>query len=215
MSRNYKARLGFAGYVALLAAFRDEPADIRSMRSRTGIGRDTLYHLIPDFHARGMLHISSWLCQPGIKATPIYSFGPGEDAAPPKGRTNIAPLVRERVSPEVISFSLALAEMSEPANICEIRAETGIHRDTIRKMLDALREHNMARIVLWTPRACGGGQHVASYQLGAGTDARYPSAVKRRLASRTKWRRAVAARAADRAIHAAIVLGSGDERLAA
>ena len=192
MSRPLKARLGLAGYAQLLGGIKRQPGTIRQIAEGQGYGRDTCYRLIPELHALGRLHIGGWLLEPRRACVAIYHYGPGQDvpapATRPSGRTVLAgrTLTPKQPSPEVISFCSALDELEEPSSALELNKATGIHRDTLRRMLAALRAEGLIHRCRWMPRDNCGGRHVAMYVIGEGKDVAYPN----RRAMRTKTVRA-------------------------
>lgn len=195
-----KVRLGWAGYVGILAALKAQPMALPQMPAVMGIGKDTLYRLVPSLHALGWVHISGWIMLP--KSTmPLYAFGPGDDAEPPtrrpNGRRTATRVLREQPASEVISFSTMLHALDGlRASISEVAEEIGAHRDTVSSALDALVAAEMAHLCAWQPRAHGrGGAPIALYTLGAGKPAKKPSLRSRRLAAGQRWRAMVKRRA--------------------
>jgi hypothetical protein len=220
MTRPQKARLGLPGYVALLAEFKREPADITSIFTRTNLGKDTTYRLVTELHAKRLLHVSSWLVRPGVVAVPIYAYGPGDDAAPPATRPNGRPikarlLVRARVGSEIIALAALFDALTTPIAIYELRDETGLHRDTIGAFLRAMRAHGLARIARWQPRDCGGGQYLGMWTLGEGNDAAYPSIRSARRKNCRAWRQRTAAAQPILQLRAALAPANDDMRSAA
>lgn len=221
MTRPQKARLGLPGYVAMLAEFKREPADITTAFNRNDLGKDTTYRLVTELHAKRLLHVCSWVVKPRVVAMPIYAYGAGEDVVPPAVRDNGRPikarlLVRQRVGPEVIALAHLFDALQTPVAIYELREETGLHRDTISAFLKAMRQHGLARIVRWQRRDCGGGQYVGMWTLGEGESAVYPSSMKRsaKQAART-YRQRVAAVAPFTALTAAFAPANDSMRSAA
>ena len=191
--RPFKARLGMAGYAAILAEFKREPATIIDLYKRTGIGRDTAYRLVPEMHCKGLLHVSSWRADPARPVMPVYAYGPGADAEPPLARPNGRPikarvLERKRASPEIVALACVMEALSTPSSILELHMETGTHRDTLKKFLTAMHELGLARISVWQRRDCGGGQYMAMWTLGEGSHAKYPSRREARRKTSRRWR---------------------------
>lgn len=200
--RPLKARLGLAGYVMLLAKLKAQPATIPATSEATGCGIDTMYRLIPDLHTIGRLHIVDWVMEPRARPLAVYAYGPGEDVPPPVARPNgrpvrsCKPLLRDRVSPEVLALGSLLDALEQPATQQELCDATGLHRDTIRPTLQAIvdEDNGIGHICNWTPRDSGGGAWMANYLLGSGRNAKYPNRRVQRSATAKRWRDRVAAR---------------------
>lgn len=202
MSRPLKARLGWSGYVGILAALHAKPMCLPDMPAVMGIGRDTLYRLIPGLYSAGWLHVSAWELRPS-NTLPVYAFGPGDDAPAPTMRPTGRPVEGARIladtpSPEVIAFCSMLRAISDTsACISDIALETGSHRETIRTALDALVDAGLAHLSAWQPRFCNPtGPIAAHYKIGAGSRAKKPSKKARRYASSKRWRNSVKQREA-------------------
>lgn len=220
MTRPCKARLGLSGYVAMLAEFKREPADITTAFSRNELGKDTTYRLVTELHAKKLLHVCGWVVRPRVVTMPIYAYGAGEDLAPPAVRDNGRPikarlLVRQRVGPEVIALAHMFDALQTPVAAYELREETGIHRDTISAFLKAMRQHGLARISRWQRRDCGGGQYIAMWTLGEGPDAQYPSMKRSMQKAGRAYRQRLAAAKPMQQLHAALTPANDGVRAAA
>ncbi len=182
-SRPKKARLGMAGYVELLATFRDAPATILQAQERLRWGRDTLHRLVVAFHAKGLIHVCGWYAAAKRRRrVALYAFGPGQDVPPPSESLRI--LTPTKPSPEVWAFASVIEELAEPCTVVELTEHTGIDWDTAKAVVVALQKHRLARVLTWRPRENSGGIYQAVYALGAGPNAPYPSrkAMRRRTA---------------------------------
>lgn len=218
MKRPPKARIGLAGYASLLAALKAEPGTIAQLQDRLQWGKDTLYKLVPALHSRGLLHIVGWHERPHASMVAVYAYGQGQDAPVPAKRSNGRPgfgrvLAPEKIPAEALAFSIVIRELAEPSTSRDLTELSGVHRATLSKILAVLRRHGMARIVAWTPRDTCGGKYIASWQLGRGADAAYPSRERMRKRTAANWRQRSKAAEPFLALHSAFA--ANDARQAA
>jgi hypothetical protein len=180
--RPARARLGLAGYVTILATLRDQPDTSVGLMDRTGIGKTNACLLLPQFHAKGLIHIAGWQYGLGQYTKPVYAYGPGVDAPLPadavheNGQPRSPRMAKFRgYKPEFIAFACVMDELAMPVTAVEILAATGLARGTLNGVLRALRKHNLARIAGWVKRdGSGAGGRMAQWQLGSAKNAPYP-----------------------------------------
>lgn len=193
-----KARLGVDGYVRLLAYVRDNPSTIPALAQGFGIGRDTAYKLIGRLHHRGWVRVSEWQQRPRAKCLPIFSFGRGEDMPIPattargaKIGATVQVLKPTSLSPELVGLCCVLDELETERNLIELREATGLHRDTIGKLLAAMVAHRLAHIARRLPRDGNiGGEYVRYWRIGPGTNAKAPERSARARENQRRYRMA-------------------------
>lgn len=178
-------RLGYAGYVAILAALRADPLTTAEMVSAGLLGRTASGRIITSLHHLGVLCIVGWRQNYRSAARPIYGYGSGLDAPAPTERPNgrpgsAAPLRTLVLSSEVVALVALMKALDEPRSKTELMAVTGLSYGGMLRALTALRSHGFARIAVWEHRDCTGGPPMACFAMGSEKDAKRPPRASKR-----------------------------------
>lgn len=180
-ARKTGGRFGWVGYVDLLVDLK-RPRTIHELLDE-GWEKSTLYRVLPQLRERGIVHIQSWKTH-RTKAAPVYAYGVGEDAIGPR-----EPVRATAYSSELRAFCNALDVLNLPASAQMIREATGAARETVVKLLTAMKAAKLIHIAEWRPRGPGtGGEWTAFYTYGNFPNAVKPSPLEMRRTNCRRYR---------------------------
>lgn len=161
-------RLGMAGYVPVLAAM---PGTVAAIASKLGRSRQGVLVLVREMRQLGFVGRVGDDRSVLRAVQPVWAFGDWP-------RERLASVPRA----QVIAFaSLLLGLRRQPSSVTDLAASTGLHPAVVRKVITALRDHQLARVVAWRRRH---GAPIALHGLGAGPDAEQPAAMTKQQINR-------------------------------
>lgn len=117
---------------------------------------------------------------------PVWAFGEGKDAPPPKASRHCMFTAARRPRPSVIAFASIVHALSEPSTLTQVLEETGTNIGNTRAIIQFLRSLRLVRIHSWERREFVGGSPARRFVFAVDkADAPRPH----RLPDIERWRR--------------------------
>jgi len=176
---------GLKFYATILAKLKEGKATALALSRSIGADESGMRSILRQMHRLGgMVHIAGW--EPARERaggihTALWGFGAGPDVPAPVGRfgrpNTTLRLGSVRIRKDLRNFGELWKALAEaPTSIPELVQMTGIHRETLRKLVRDMRDLRLVRIALWdTNYRCP----VAFYRLGASSDTPRPQPLTR------------------------------------
>ena len=145
---------GVLGYATMLAALRDQPMTTQELMAKLGLVSQTARSLMRQFHHRGLIHIVDWrLAGPRCTAVPVFTQGPGVDAALPPLKSG-GLRVRRQPGPtparvEMIAFVAIMRALETPHTAKSLIQLSGLHERTVYKLLRRMRSLRLIYVHSW------------------------------------------------------------------
>lgn len=185
--------------IEILAAVRNKSGSHVDIGRRVGADPRNIRRWLCAMERAEFIHVSGWTRHAGKgKQVPVFRFGPGDSVQNPSG------LPLEDREPRGMlgwaAFRALWESLAHPVTMDQLHQDTGISgSQTLRNLLNRLRELGMVRVAGYQPRGDGiSGSHSRLFQRGRGEDAPRPawtppSEVSKRYRARLANRTAVQA----------------------
>lgn len=182
--KDKRVRMGMAGYAYMMVMLKAKPMTIPELQRAASLNRNTAYRFVMTLHTLKRAHIVDWRQEPRIATSPVFAWGPGQDAEPPSVRPCGRPISgilmpRKQVCASMVPFVRLLDQLQQPITTPELCAELGIDDITARSCLNALVELEEAHLPYWDWDRRPHGPPVAAYQIGPGPVERKPRMKKK------------------------------------
>lgn len=184
-SRRRVIGYGLSHYANILAQLRGTPSTASRLALAMGADDGSMRTILRQMRqAGGIVHISGWVRERGILGgihTAVWCFGNKPDVPAPVGRqgrsiTTMRPLQRP-ITKDLRNFCAVWQALSDvPASIPDLMQMTGVHRETLRKLVIQMRDLGLVRIACWDTNY---RVPVAHYKLGCSSDAPRPKPLAR------------------------------------
>lgn len=176
-------RLGIPGYLCVLAYLHTGPVTTPEIAAAFGLTEQTAREVVQRMGELGMAHVEGERRREDRgPAHPLWVAGPG-----PTPRR----LPSRKTMPQLMQLQHILRVMQDPARVSAIAEATGSNQLTIGTVTKLGRRVGMCHVAAWeqsSPTSCGGGQYVACWVAGPGSDAKRPAPMGNAEANRRRHR---------------------------
>lgn len=165
-------------YARAVVALAEKPRTVDELAAAIGGWRNPLATCVQVLHSRRLAYVSGWRKQLHGRMVPLWAFGDHDDA--PCSVSHWPPSNPARVRSSAVAFTVLMRRLlDEPATREELAAESGLHVNSVERMLRVLRP--VLHVETWDrelrqPRPC--------YRFGKRKDAPRPKAQDHALVQR-------------------------------
>ncbi len=175
--RASQMKIGFAGYVRVLASLRDDGPMLSSdLAEQCGVSRLLVLKMMRHCRQRGVVHRCRWIrTKPKARMVPVWAYGDGRDISMPQyeEESRIKARFPRRAPSSLIMLTTILELLAENAlTHAEIAAELAMGIESSYRLVGALREYRFVRIASWHRNPVG--VTVPEFAVGSDRNARRP-----------------------------------------
>lgn len=183
-------RLGWSGYVQILAQLQRTPLTAQQIEDQLGISKNNGAKVARAMHSARLTHIASWQTTGSDRAhwRPVWGFGAGPDAQRP-GEGKRTWSRANNIAANLLALASVLRALAEPISIEDLAIATGCGIGSVRMMLKQARTLGLVHVAYWSPVGQRGGAPTAMWCLGQRHDAPRPKPKSRREIHAQCWAR--------------------------
>jgi hypothetical protein len=162
------SKILFKGYASILRLVLDKPRDHMEIAAKVACGSDYVRYLMRCMWALRLVHVKAWLPSSYGFARPVYSFGPGEDAAGPSAANGAPhPGVQrpKRLQLELVAFAHFARALEDACSVEAAQEAAGLDQGTAYRLMNHMHALRLVHIADWERRSGIGGTPTRLFRL--------------------------------------------------